>query len=36
MIHMGRRGVNWAKSLTNYARIVNENAREELGWKSPF
>ena len=36
MIHMGRRVVNWAKSLPNYARILNEDAREELGWKSPF
>ena len=36
MIHMGRREVNWAKSLPNYARILNENAKEELGWKSPF
>ena len=36
MIHMGRRGVNWAKSLPNYARILNEDARKELGWKSPF
>ena len=33
---MGRRGVNWAKSLPNYARMLNEDAREELGWKSPF
>ena len=36
MILMGRRGVNWAKGLPNYARILNEDAREELGWKSPF
>ena len=36
MIHTGRREVNWAKSLPNYARILNENAKEELGWKSPL
>ena len=36
MTHMGRRGVNWAKSLPSYARILNEDAREELEWKSPF
>ena len=36
MIHMGRKRVNWAKSLPNYARILNEDAREELGWQSPF
>ena len=36
MIHMGRRGVNWAKGLPNYPRILNEDAGEELGWKSPF
>ena len=35
MIHMDRRGVNWAKSLPNYAPIFNKDAREELGWKSP-
>ena len=36
MIHIGRSGVNWAKSLPNYARILKEDAREELGQKSPF
>ena len=33
---MGRRGVDWAKSLPNYAWILNKDAREELGWKSSF
>ena len=29
MIHMDGRGVNLAKSLPNYARILNEDATEE-------
>ena len=36
MILTGRGGVNWAKSLPYYARILNEDAREELGWKIPY
>ena len=33
---MGRIGVDWAKSLPNYAGILNEDDREELRWKSSF
>ena len=33
---MGRIGVDWAKRLPNYAGILNEDDREELGWKSSF
>ena len=36
IIQMGRIRVNWAKRLPDYARILNKDAREELGWKSPF
>ena len=28
--------VNWVKNLPRYATILNETAREELGWKSPL
>ena len=27
--------INWAKQLPNYARSLNNEKREELGWKSP-
>ena len=26
----------WAKSSPNYARILNTDTREKLGWKKPF
>lgn len=35
-INIGKKGVNWAANLTSYNRIVNEESKEELGWKSPF
>ena len=28
--------INWANQLPNYARCLNNEIREELGWKSPF
>ena len=33
---MGKAGVNWVKSLPEYARSLNEDPKEELSWKSPF
>ena len=36
MVKMNSKGVNWVKNLPRYATILNEDAREELGWKSPF
>ena len=27
---------NWVENLPNYMRVLNELAREELGWQSPF
>ena len=33
---MGRREVNCAKRLPNSARLLNDDAKEELGWKKPF
>ena len=29
-------GVNWVKSLPEYMKCINNEKREELGWKSPF
>lgn len=33
---MGKAGVNWVKSLPEYARSLKEDPKEELSWKSPF
>ena len=33
---MGKAGVNWVKSLPEYARSLNEDSKEELSGKSPF
>lgn len=29
-------GVNWAKNVPEYMKCLNNEKREELGWKSPF
>ena len=31
---MGKAGVNWVKSLPDYARSLNQDPKEELSWKS--
>ena len=36
LINRGKKGVNWASNLGSYNRILNEESKEELGWKSPF
>jgi len=33
---MGKKGLNWAKSLPYYQRILNEDPKEILGYRSPF
>ena len=33
---MKNNGVNWAKELENYQQVMNDSAREELAWKTPF
>ena len=33
---MGEAGVNWIKSLLDYARSLNQDPKEEISWKSPF
>ena len=35
-INLGKKDVNWASNLASYNRILNEESKEELGWKSPF
>ena len=36
MITLVKKGVNWASNLGSYSRILNEESKEELGWRSPF
>ena len=36
MVNLSGKGVNWVQNINNYRRVLNEQAREELGWKSPF
>ena len=36
LLVMGKAGVNWIKSLPDYARSLNLDLKEELSWKSPF
>lgn len=33
---LGKKGVNWAANLDDYNRILNNECKEELGWKTPF
>ena len=35
-IKLGKKGVNWVANLGAYSRILNDERKEELGWKSPF
>ncbi len=36
VLSMKKRGINWVKQLPIYAATINEDAKEELGWKTPF
>lgn len=36
LVSLGKKGVNWAANLEDYNRILNEECKEELGWRSPF
>ena len=29
-------GMSWVKNLQNYMKVLNNEAKEELGWRSPF
>lgn len=35
-IKLGKKGVNWVVNLCAYNRILNDESKEELGWRSPF
>ena len=32
----GRKGVNWVKNLLEYSKCLNNDKREELGWRFAF
>ena len=36
IIQMGSKGVNWVQRLPNYQRILNEDPKEVLAYKTPF
>lgn len=36
LVSLGKKGVNWAANLEDYNWILNEECKEELGWRSPF
>ena len=36
IVNLKSKGVNWVEHLPNYMRVLNDLAREELGWRSPF
>ena len=36
LVSLGKKGVNWEANLEDYNRILNEECKEELGWRSPF
>ena len=36
LVTLGKKGVNWAANLDDYNRILNNECKEELGWKTPF
>ena len=36
IIQMGSKGVNWVQRLSNYQRILNEDPKEVLAYKTPF
>ena len=36
IIQMGSKGVNWVQRLPNYERILNEDPKEVLAYKTPF
>ena len=36
IVNLKSKGINWVEHLPNYMRVLNDLAREELGWCSPF
>ena len=36
LVTLGKKGANWLAHLPEYNRILNDEWKEELGWRSPF
>ena len=36
LVTLGKKRVNWAANLDDYNRILKNECKEELGWKTPF
>ena len=36
LVSLDKKGVNWAENLEDYNRILNEECKKELCWRSPF
>ena len=36
LVKQGRKGVNWVKNLLEYSKCLNNDKREELGWRFAF
>lgn len=36
LVTLGKKRVNWAANLDDCNRILNNECKEELGWKTPF
>ena len=36
LVKQGRKGVNWVRNLLEYSKCLNNDKREELGWRSAF
>lgn len=36
LVKHGKKGVSWVSKLQQYAKCLNDEKREELGWRSPF
>ena len=35
-IKLGKKVVNWVANLGAFNRILNDESKEKLGWRSPF
>lgn len=36
LVFLGKKGVNWVANFEDYNRILNEECKEEFGWRFFF
>ena len=36
LVTLGRKEINWVANIDNYDWILNDESKEERGWKTPF